>query len=982
MATKVYLFTTESYNVYKIELEVPYTEFEANYQTHSFSLGRCIANYSTSSSELNLEQEISGLQITTDDFTTGGVSVTGLVMLPTSAKYFDVNVIIQVTNEEVVPNTSVSRTYFSDVVQIIPTSETPGGNIPTICFFKVTDGIAFRLDNVSITIEDQISSSAEETTAVATDGTTTYNTLEEAIQGVANGGSITLLKDIGAPGAPIIVNHSYIINKSISIYGKGKKIFAYFPIENIDSNISAIIGVTIPTQVSINNNSFFVSKSCNTIHWQTLVEGGELIIEDSTLFTKYYGVFAQSKKQLFNISISNSIIVSENSNAIRLDRAHADVDISNSQIYGSQVLHTRTSGSWGHFYLRGTTVIGGEYNLTLPDETSIASIKKADYGIYSTVRGTQFTLFDSATFDTLSYHIRINKTEPITIDESYLGDRAIGKQLHSIVDSITYWCYWMCFSIEDTIVATSHNNKEKEAEVTLLDDIEEIELNQSIVIPRGIVIEGNKHVLPISNINQEEDRYIKVGNIFNLQGDFFELRNITIGAKPRSDYYIIRQEKQCDIYIDSVSFISSGGGNLYLTIGGNCEIYNSSFISLTAPAIYLTRTASIAIYNSRIMAGAGYAVIDVHNANAIIELKDGTSLETESQELKNLGVTATKPNASIRMRGGDDTYHSPTIKLYDSVKLTPGGNQGYIYYTTNENRMDKYIYFASDYQGDPFISLSSISRGGRIDLHSTLTNALNQNYTYIRIGKPSVSIDLTDNYEIARNYIIEPAIIFNYLTGQNLVDIDGNIVEQARVEFIVSPTSKMISLENDSITLTLNKILIDANNFINGFANISYRAKNYTFYKNLQTALTKGFRVYATSDDAIKSANDAGHATINTEVYGGVTYAEIVRAVEQKDYFPENEELNNLWNRLVNVVNYISQSKTADWLKNIYTALSSCEECINIAKPNGNPETAGDYMKNIATYARFLFGDQNYASENEDDWNTFQEIVELLEAKL
>jgi hypothetical protein len=264
-----------------------------------------------------------------------------------------------------------------------------------------------------------------------------------------------------------------------------------------------------------------------------------------------------------------------------------------------------------------------------------------------------------------------------------------------------------------------------------------------------------------------------------------------------------------------------------------------------------------------------------------------------------------------------DTQYNPTFILYDTSRIINGQKNnisnnyiGAIYAGTDNFDRTIDVRFGEDYVGPPFICnkidieaenyllgyfldqtppFYDIETGEKLDFDSNVPSIFGDN-VYVLIGN---DLNIAETVNLDKNLTIQKATI---------VDTDGNTVEkEVNVSSSVSPA---FTLTNPDRTIAINGIEGDASNIIDGFANIAYKTGNTTIYQNLETALEKGFRIYALSDTTKETAENAGYTT---EYNLDKKYYEVIRPLAT--YFEENTVLNSLWNRLVYDTEYIIQAK-------------------------------------------------------------------------
>jgi hypothetical protein len=237
------------------------------------------------------------------------------------------------------------------------------------------------------------------------------------------------------------------------------------------------------------------------------------------------------------------------------------------------------------------------------------------------------------------------------------------------------------------------------------------------------------------------------------------------------------------------------------------------------------------------------------------------------------------------MRGANATYNNPTIKIGKGVCLDYG-TQGYIYYTANDNRLKKLIFFADNYDTFSFMSISQISSGGSVYLSDDLVDIFNKGYLYIYTIKRAIYFSLTEDYIITKN--------FKLYCGYKYTEDEVSILRSDQIN--IDPLNDKVLTISENVILTIQSIKLDINRFVKGYAysKNEYFGPTYEVYPKLAQVLPKSKNVYAISQQAVEEVTMEGVTIEETESLGyGGKMNKIVCTIFK------DEDLNYLWYKLI-----------------------------------------------------------------------------------
>lgn len=785
---------------------------------------------------------------------------------------------------------------------------------------------------------------------------TQYATLEEAINAANSnrGGTITLLADIGTNYQSITFNQTLEIKSSITIDGKDYKIFANLPkldyfftintagitftlnnfIISLSSsqNESAVINICTNSTVKIDKS--FLYSTCRSIMSSSL-SGSTLNIYNSNIITNMGSCinlaqeYGTTKKQSA-VNIKNTKVISRSFYAIYIDCTTAILHLSGVQLYGigkNRVIETRYSGSYGKFYLSNGTIIGGTYNITLPNGTTISTTTKPSYGVYSTVNNTHFYIDSTTCFDVTDYHVRINRSDPFTLSDDFDQPCVTRSRLES--STSTYHRHWVYPSLTQAVKATNSDTTDTPKFILLHTDITQ---DEPLTITEDVTINGDNHKIT-TPLNLSNNLFIVKSNC--------TLENCTIISTPTCIY----SEKTINLIIN------------------NSTIFSKEFY-----AISLKANTNITITDSTLTSG-GVGIIYCNQYYGKINLKGTTCIDIDSDLLDTNGVT-TSAKASMYIQGLTENAHTPYIYLYDQAELT-SGEYGHLYYSFSLNAplSRKKVIYSTNYKGNQWYNVHANStRDGQVWFYTTIEEALNNENNnsisdIIFLGKDTVFN--AETYILLSKYTI--------LYSSQTIDDSG----------IIRNTPKTLSNPQGKITpsfsvirgyeLIINNIKVLTPNINNQFVNITHKTRQLTYHETLNHAMDSGFKTFALSEQSEQEAINAGHTIIDRviEDWSDNVWREIRK--KEEDRFA-NTDLNTLWNIMHNSVQYITNTRLEAGLIPISNKLIGYTKLTQ----NKDPETLGDCLIRIGACARYLKGQTETNAKNSK--NTLSEIVEMLDS--
>lgn len=544
-------------------------------------------------------------------------------------------------------------------------------------------------------------------------------------------------------------------------------------------------------------------------------------------------------------------------------------------------------------------------------------------------------------------------------------------------ESMKHGLYGNLYTLIDTANATNGNIIHLTGDINLNKTSSGTDSSsfEIIDISKNIIIDGNDYKIIGEHADEENPKnqfqsmfYVKSSDIT------FTLKNIEIDyTSYTSNHYqgviIYNANVDATMNVENSTLVGSKGiysNNADSTI----NILGSTIIGTMSAAIILssvlsnTRTQKVTIDSSFIAATGPLGCIATVDSNTNLVIKGSSIVDPIINNYA--GYESLAPTTvAIYVAAGlnNEAEYYPTITIYDTSRVYNGPERsngkyyGAIYSNGDNFTRPINVQFGDDYDGPAFICNTIKLASGQLfygyfydeksQLFESFSTSVPDNFgddIYVLLGK---NTDINNTITLTKNLTIQKATIVN---------ANGEVIDKVITMESAQSTALLLD-ENSDLIVCIKGINTDLETIIDGFANIAYKTGDATIYQKFETALDNGYRIYALSEKTKNIAKEAGHTikfNDNIQLY------EVIR--KPFSYF-KNQELNDLWNRLVYGTEYVIQSKLVE--ENGYnTGLIGIHNALiyytGLNRPNeavkNNNGTPGEYMKGIAVCARYLGG--------------------------
>ena len=803
-----------------------------------------------------------------------------------------------------------------------------------------------------------------------------YGTLEEAIEAAnaGDGGTIKLLADCDY--GELTSDYFVMFSKDVTIDGQGKY--------EITASIAAdFYRVAASTTLTLQNLTMTVTTSSGSnmgVIYLGTVNSAKVYIDNCTIRSTNDVALQASKRSGGGYYITNSTIYGGRC-AVRYNNSDHMLDIKNSEIDGgSYSILMCGSDPRAEITITDSIVSDGIYLQTGRAKATLAgdTVVKSSVSGFCVCVGTANNALTVTDNVQIKGKIEVKAGGTVNFDNNYSGMPVI---LHSGTD----------YYLHDTLL-TAVADANSDSTITLYADLD---LNKTdgttdstifklININKNLTIDGRGRHKIIGEHADKENPQNQFQSMFYVKSSdiTFTLKNIEIDyTSYTSNNYqgviIYNANVNATINVENSTLVGSKGiysnnADSIINILGSTIIGKKSAAIILSSVLSNTRSQKVTIDSSFVSATGSLGCITIADSNTNLVIKGNSIIDPNINNYdgyKELNPTAMAIYIAAGLNNEAEYYPTITIygksRVYNGPKRSNGKYYGAIYCNGDNFTRPINVKFGNNYEGPAFIcnalelTSGQKSYGYFYDEKSPLFNSFS---TLVPDGDDGFGDDiyvlLANDTNINNTIALTKNLHFQKAT---IVDANGNIVEKELL--ITSSVDSTFKPVNDTINITIAGIKV----IIDNFANIAYKTGILTIYQYLEVALEKGYRVYALSDNIKTEAAEAGYTF---EAANNNGYYEVIR--ELIDYF-NDDDLNKLWNQLVNTTNYITQSKNGYGIQQIHDALIKYTKLIH----DHEPSKIADYMTGIAVCARYLAGKENYIN-GADDLN---QIVENLQTE-